>query len=109
MAKKKVSKKNVGNGFGIASFVLALASIPTMIFFGLGILLALLAIIFGIIQLVKKSSWQAIVGLVLGILVLLILPAIVIVWQVVNTTVRGGAEALGNSSIPEAFLSLILN
>ena len=68
--------KKKGRGLGIAGFVLGLLSLVLSFIFFLALPMAVLAIIFTIIQIRRKSNGLAIAGLVLAILGLLISAAI---------------------------------
>lgn len=74
-------KNRKGNGFGIAGFVLGLVSV---LMFGMGFVLAVLGLIFSIIQLKRNKNGLAIAGLVLsiiGLFGLLFIIATTIIWS----------------------------
>jgi hypothetical protein len=69
-------KRSESNGLGIAGFVLALVSIFLSIF---GIITAIIALIFCIIQIRRNRSGLAIAGLIISILVILLYGALLVI------------------------------
>lgn len=75
--------KNIGNGFGIAGFVLGLVGV---LMFGYGFLFSLLGLIFSIIQMRKKKTGLSIAGLVLsiiGLAFLILIFGVTIIWAAI--------------------------
>lgn len=96
--EKEVNQpKEYGNGFGIAGFILGLLSVLLIWFFSPAWILAILGLIFSIIQLKKKKTGLAVAGLVLSIigiiLPLILVAAVTLIWAVVIPQMQEDLES----------------
>tara|TARA_Y100000310_G_scaffold69734_1_gene65291 strand:+ start:870 stop:1205 length:336 start_codon:yes stop_codon:yes gene_type:complete len=100
--ENKIKKQNipVSKGFGIAGFILSLIALLSLFVVSyVGIVLAILGLIFCIMQFKRGKTGLAIAGLVLSIITLsigiIMIVAIVIIWQAVKNTIESGAGEIG--------------
>lgn len=97
--------KKRGNGLGIAGFVISLISLIFIILLPfIGIILAIVSLILCIIQLRKEKNGLAIAGLILSIVSIivntLVLIAVMIVWEIVQESIRKTPQVM-NEKIAE--------
>ena len=85
-------KKNISTGFGIAGFVLGILSVVLFTFWGIGIILGILGLIFSIIQIKRYKTNLSIVGVILSIIGIILgismLIALIAFWDIVETSVQ---------------------
>ncbi len=88
------------NKLGLLGFILSLLAIPLVFVFGLGMILAIVAIILCIIQLTRKPTGLAIAGLVIGIIALIVLPIIAIgIISVIGFQLASNEQLIENQQI----------
>jgi hypothetical protein len=105
----EVSQPNQSKGLGIAGFVLSLIGLVSLLFYPLALILAILGLIFSIIQLRKNKTGLAVAGLVISLITIalgLIALAATFLWVKVVTDIKSDLGSSGNCM--EAQASLII-
>ena len=85
---------NGSNGYAIASLVLGILSIPLGCCYGFGIILSILAIIFGIVS--KKSSGGRLSGMAIGGIICAVLGIITSLFMIVGIIALIGSGEFGS-------------
>ena len=80
-------------GMGITSMILGILSIPFIFCYGLGIVLAILAVIFGILSLKTAGRGMGIAGIITAVLSLLLFAAMIVFVIVASANRAGGGGA----------------
>ena len=89
----------MGRGLGVASLILSIIAVLTFWFWYISVVLAILAIVFAIIQNKKEKTGLATAGLIIGIIALVVVIIYIIMILVVFLKVRNAIAAAKGLSI----------